>query len=253
MKKINWLFLLTLLFSLVFVSGTLAQGETLTISLRRDFGYASGGGDIQGLFSISASGSANLAKVAFYVDETLIGEVAQTPFRLQFNTDNYALGQHQLYATATSVDGAQLKSQVVTVNFVSASDGWQAAMKIVIPIVSLALLAVLLSTVVPMLTGRKGSNFPVGVSLSYPLGGAICPKCERPFAIHIYGLNMLTHKFDRCPYCGRWSLVRRAPIEILRAAEQAQLARSSEQGQVPEMSPEEKLKKELDDSKYHEI
>jgi hypothetical protein len=63
---------------------------------------------------------------------------------------------------------------------------------------------------------------------------------------------MLTHKYDRCPYCGKWSFVKRVSIDKLRAAEQLQLAKANEKALVPEMSAEEKLKKELDDSRYHE-
>ena len=61
-------------------------------------------------------------------------------------------------------------------------------------------------------------------------------------------LNMLTGKFARCPYCGRWSIVRGASAQQLRAAEQAEL--EAEKGQLPEASEEEKLNKALDDSKF---
>ena len=253
MKRLCNSYLLAFLLSMVLFFNVQAQSDTLTISLRRDFGYSSGGADIQGLFSITASGPANLGSVSFYVDKTLVGTVSQAPFRLQFNTDNYPLGQHQIFALGQTRNGNQLKSQVVTANFVSAGAAGQAAMKIAVPILGITLLAVFLSAVVPLLTGRKTREFPAGGTFSYPLGGAVCPKCERPFAIHIYGLNMLTHKFDRCPYCGKWSMVKYASSEKLRAAEQAQLARANEKSQVPEASAEDKLKKELDDSKYHEM
>jgi Ribonuclease G/E len=65
--------------------------------------------------------------------------------------------------------------------------------------------------------------------------------------MHIYGMNLLTSKLDRCPYCGKWSVVRHQSLEALRAAEQAEL--EGEKAQVPEETEEEKLKRELDDSK----
>jgi hypothetical protein len=61
---------------------------------------------------------------------------------------------------------------------------------------------------------------------------------------------MLTNKFDRCPYCGKWSAVRPLPIDKLRAAERAELEQAGAGEQFAGESAEEKLKKELDDSKY---
>jgi hypothetical protein len=123
-------------------------------------------------------------------------------------------------------------------------------MRIVIPIVGVAVIAILLATVLPILTGRKTVILESGTPRTYPLGGAICPKCQRPFAVHIYGLNLGFSKFDRCPYCGKWSVVRREPMQKLRAAEEAELARSKETGTVQGMTEEEKLKKQLDDSRF---
>ena len=59
----------------------------------------------------------------------------------------------------------------------------------------------------------------------------------------------LFNKLDRCPYCGRWGFLRRRSLEELRAAEAAEL--DGVQGFEPEISEEEKLRKELDDSRYH--
>jgi len=255
MKNIQIAFVLALFAGLLTVVSAHAQDTTLTISFSRDFGYSSGGGDIQGLFSIKAGGPADLVKVVFYIDDQILAEVDKAPFSFQFTTDNYALGQHQFYAIGTTSGGQTLKSQVVTANFVSAQAGTQAAMNIVIPILVIVFGAILAATVVPLITGRKTVNLPAGATRSYPLGGAICPKCKRPFGVHIYGLNLLGSKFDRCPYCGKWSIVSYASREKLRAAEQAELANalSDGSGQVQGLSEEEKLKKELDESKYRDV
>jgi DNA-directed RNA polymerase subunit RPC12/RpoP len=238
---------------MLFIGTAHAQDNALTISLRRDFGYSSGGGDIQGLFSITASGPQDLSRVVFYIDHAVISEINQPPFKIQFNTDKYPNGIRQIYAVGLTTSGKQLQSQIVTANFVSAEAGTQSVMRIVIPILGITLLAVLLAAVVPLLTGRKVVDLPAGAQRSYSMGGAICPKCQRPFGVHIYGLNLLMNKYDRCPYCGKWSLVKYAPMDKLRIAEQAELIRSNEKAQVPGMSEEEKLKKELEDSRYHEI
>jgi hypothetical protein len=98
--------------------------------------------------------------------------------------------------------------------------------------------------------GKKG-RIPPGTQHNYGMrGGSICPKCKRPFPLHLYGLNMLTHKLDRCPHCGRWSLVRPLPLAQLRAAEETELALAQEKPQVEGMSEEEKLRKGLEDSRF---
>lgn len=250
MKKLTFVFLIMTLASLFVVFAVQAQSEELTISFSRDFGYSSGGGDIQGLFSIKIGGPDTLTKVVFYMDDKVMGEDTEAPFKLQFTTDDYPNGLHAIYADGMTADGRELKTKVVHANFVSAAEGNQAAMRIVIPVVGIAVLAVLLAAVVPMITGRKTIALEPGTPRTYPMGGAICPKCQRPFAVHLYGLNLGFSKFDRCPYCGKWSVVRRESLQKLRAAEEAELARSKETGTVQGMTEEEKLKKQLDDSKF---
>ena len=250
MKKLSLGFLIAIIVSLLAVFATQAQSNELSISFSRDFGYASGGGDIQGLFSIKVGGPDTLTKVVFYIDDAVIGEDTEAPFKLQFNTDNYSLGEHTVYAIGTTSDGSELKTQIVHANFVSASEGTQAAVRILVPILGLVVVAVLLAAFIPIITGRKTIPLEPGTPRNYPMGGAICPKCQRPFAVHIYGVNLGLGKFDRCPYCGKWSVVRRTSLQDLRAAEEAELTHAQETGQVPGMSEEEKLKKQLDDSKY---
>lgn len=250
MKKLSFGSLIAVIFSLVAVFAALAQSDELDISFSRDFGYSSGGGDIQGLFSIKVSGPDTLTKVAFYIDDTMIGEDVEAPFKLQFNTDNYSLGEHAVYAVGTTSDGNELKTEVVHANFVSASEGTKTAVRILIPVLGLVVVALILAAVVPIITGRKTIPLEPGTPRNYPMGGAICPKCERPFAIHLYGVNLGLGKFDRCPYCGKWSMVRRQPLQALRAAEEAELERAQEIGSVQGMTKEEKLKKQLEDSKF---
>ncbi|MFN2299353.1 MAG: hypothetical protein ACK2UB_10925, partial [Anaerolineales bacterium] len=90
-----------------------------------------------------------------------------------------------------------------------------------------------------------------GARRSYTFGGGICPKCKRPFGLHFWAPNMLVGKFDRCPFCGRWGIVRRASNSDLRAAEEAERETSKEE--PPAVSSEEKLRKDLEDSKYQNL
>jgi hypothetical protein len=240
--------LIVLIFSLVAAAGALAQGEALTLRLSRDWGYGGFNNDIQGTFSMKVTGPADLARVEFYIDDAQIGEATSAPFNLQFVTDNYPLGAHSLWAKGATAGGQELRSQTISATFVPASAGAGMVLKIVVPLAAVILGAILLAAVVSMVTGRKLRSLPPGTPRQYPLGGGICLKCGRPFAFHLFGLNLLAGKLDRCPYCGRWGVVKRAPLGQLRAAEQAELEAAKEQ--IPKVSEEEALRKELDDSKY---
>ncbi len=245
MKKIQIALLIATLVSLLAVTAAYAQTAELTLRMSRDFGYGGFNNDIQGLFSMKVTGPADLARVVFYIDSTAIGEVTQAPFNLQFNTDNYPLGQHELYAVGYSSNGQQYQSNVIISNFVPASEGTKA----VIPILVVVFGAILLSFIVPLLMGRgKTQNLPFGAERKYGLGGGICPKCRRPFALPLFSLNLGLSKLARCPYCGKWSAVRIQSLAKLREAEQAELEWG--RADVVEETEEEKLRKSLNDSKY---
>lgn len=248
MRNKKFSLIIALLISLLAITAVSAQTETLTLKMSRDWGYGGFNGDIQGLFSMKVTGPPDLARVVFYIDGTLIGEATQSPYNLQFNTDGYPIGSHALSAVGYSSGGQEYRSNVINATFVSAGEGSKAAMRIVIPLLGVVLGAILLAAIVPILTGHKTKNLPPGSPRQYPLGGAICPKCERPFAVHFWGLKLGFARLDRCPYCGKWSLVKYSSMEKLHTAEQAELG--GEKVQVPEMTKEEKLKKSLDDSKF---
>ena len=237
------------------VISALAQGEgELILTLSRDFGYSSGG-DIQGTFSMKVSGPEDLQRVVFLIDGKPIGEDAEAPFSIQFHTGNYSLGTHTLSAVGYTRDGRELHSNEARRVFVRADEGGKAALRIAGPIVGVTFGIILLSTLLPILMGRrKGSGIPLGAPRSYGmLGGTICPKCKRPFGIHIWGLNMLAGKLDRCPHCGRWSLVRRVSPQELKSAEAAELEMADGGEGMPAISPEEALRKDLDDSRYLDL
>jgi hypothetical protein len=242
-KVVTFLFLA--IGSLLVTTLVLAQTAELTLRLSRDFGYGGFNNDIQGLFSMKISGPADLSRVVFYVDNMVIGEVTQAPFILQFNTDNYPLGVHRLYAIGYSTIGQQYKSNILTNNFVPTSEGT----KIIIPILVIVLGAILLSLVVTMLLGRGRVKFlTLGEERKYNFGGGICPKCNRPFALPLYSMNLGFSKFTRCPYCGKWSVVRRESLAKLREAEKAELGWGK--ADFKEETEEEKLRRNLEESKY---
>jgi len=234
------------------ISAKAQSNDELVIHMRRDFGYSSGTGKIQGAFSITATGPESLTRVAYYIDDQAIGESNQSPFRVKFNTDNYPKGVHTIYAVGFTSDGRELHSKEVKAEFVSAGEGWKAAAEIGGPLIGVMILIVLLATVLPMIRGRgKKEELSYGTARNYGIrGGAVCPQCKRPFVLHLLGLNLLTHRLDRCPYCGKWSVVRIASLKELREAEAAELADAKASVEIAPESEEEKLRKELEDSRY---
>ncbi len=109
----------------------------LQIGLRRDFGYSSGSGKIQGSFTISASGPQDLSRVIFYLDKNPLGDIAQPPFSLRFSTDSYSLGEHTFSALGYTSSGCRLDSNSIRAVFVTAKEGWDAGLKILVPVLSL--------------------------------------------------------------------------------------------------------------------
>ena len=249
--------ILLLLISLALTPPAFAQAdqEELSLRLSRDFGYSSGAGKIQGAFSMITTSPRNLLRVMFYIDGESIGEVTQAPFRLRFSTGDYPLGVHTLYALGYTGDGRELRSNEIRAQFVAAEEGWQAGLKIAIPLLAIVFGAMILSFVVPLVFNRgRASQLPLGAPRNYGIiGGAICPKCKRPFGMHFYGINLIAGKLERCPYCGKWSLVRRASPGQLAAAEAAELAQAEAQALAPPMSDEEHLKRELADSRFDDL
>ena len=230
------------------------QEEPLLIRLKRDWGYSSGTGKVQGTFTIRSSGPDDLSRVVFYLDDQILGEVNEPPYNLQFKTDDYPLGVHQIHAAGYTDTGAKLSSNVIQVEFVTAGEGMDFVKNIILPIGVIILIAMGLSVGIPLITGRgKKEILPPGAPRNYGYyGGAICPKCDRPFSRHIYGLNLGTHKFDRCPYCGKWSLVRRASKDELDAAEAAQIDSAQAGAFRPDISEKDQLRQQLDESRYED-
>lgn len=254
MKRL--LVILSVLLLLVFLSTTLsvAQSEDgFTIRMRRDFGYSSGTGDIQGLFSITAEGPGNLERVVFLVDDQQIGEDGEAPFKVQFSTDSYSIGKHTIHAVGYTANGVELASNEFRVNFVPAGEGAKAAVSIVVGLLGLIGGVMALSFIVTMTSTRRKGSLPLGAERNYGWkGGAICKNCQRPFAFHFFAFNLLTNRFDFCPHCGKWQLAHRSSLEALRQAEVAELEAAQGSEQIQGLSDEEKLRRDLDASRYQE-
>ncbi|MFZ6029117.1 MAG: Ig-like domain-containing protein [Chloroflexota bacterium] len=230
-----------------------AAQSDFTIGMRRDFGYSSGTGDIEGTFSVTASGPDDLVKVVFLMDGEPMGEDTESPFKLQFNTGTYANGLHTISARGTTAGGAELVSNEIRANFVPAGEGVKAAGTIIAGVLGLVVGAMVLSFVLTMASTRKKGRLPLGAPRSYGLkGGTICTSCGRPFSLHMTSFNLVVGVFDFCPHCGKWQLARRVPIEMLRNAEKAELEWEQPDAPAVETDEAEKLRKQLDASRYQE-
>ncbi len=256
MKKFFFTFLcVAILFSLSVVTVFAQATDQLQLGLSRDFGYSGFGNDIQGLFTMKVKNPPqNLARVEFFIDSTLMGDDTQAPFSIQFNTDSYPRGDHKLSAIGYLSDGTQVSSNAIQSKFVPANAATGTIFKILGPILGLVVLMVVISFALPLILNKgKLSALPLGAQRKYGIGGGgICPKCGRPFPLRLWFINLGASKIDRCPYCGRFGFVRPRSLSELRAAEQAELATVNSAAVIVGESEAEKLKKDLDDSRFQD-
>lgn len=224
--------------------------ETLEIRLNRDFGYGGIGDDIQGLFSIHASGPDGLERVDFMLDGEIMGSVLEIPFRFQFQTDDYPPGVHTISASGLMNDGTILVSNDIAVEFVTSENSRRQMVTMIGTLLIIVIGGMALAAGVPFLLGRRSKSSAAKVQSYGFLGGAICSKCGKPFSRHIWGLNMVVGKLDRCPHCGKWSLAVRASPEELRFAESMLLRNQTPD--VPQVNSDTQLQKDIDNSKYLE-
>jgi hypothetical protein len=232
-----------------------AQTAALNLTVSKTFGF-NNGSQIQGDFRLAASGPANLASVTFTLDGQPLGQVSAAPFTFDLNTDKYAPGWHTISASGQTTDGQSLKAADRRYQFLSPADSQAAVTKFIVPLLTIVGLVVVVGMgsqlFFALREGRSRSALPLGATRNYGFsGGAICPKCQRPFPIHWWGLNALPgQKFDRCDHCGRWSLVHRASPAQLAQAEAAELQYAQPTAPQHDLSPEEKLKRDLDASRF---
>jgi len=252
MRRAQVFIIVLLLLTLVPLQAAAQADSDLILRLSRDFGYSSGMGKIQGVFSMKVTGPGDLVRVDFYIDDQNIGTVSQAPFNLRFQTDEYGVGQHKLYALGYTSSGSELRSNEILVEFVSAGEGAQAGMRIAYPILAIVFGVMLFSFVVVFISSGKARHTPPGTQRNYgAAGGAICPRCGRPYTRHVLSPNMLVGKLERCPFCGKWAIVRARPLAELRAAEEAEL--ENDEAQAPVQDAEEHLRQEMDESRFQDL
>lgn len=238
--KIFWLISLIGMGWVLFgITAVTAQEEEMTLRLNRDFG-SSIGGQISGTFSYRVNAPDEVVRVEFFLDDEQIGEDRERPFRLQFQTSNYAPGPHTLYAIGYTSDGTTFSSNVLSRQFQTGSDSTRSVLWVVIPLIIISLGVRFL---VNWIAGR--GQTPETKKVQGLLGGTICPNCGRPYAIHWWSPHFFGTRYDRCPHCGAWRMVRRAqPSELAAALEEESPDLN------PQIDPDGDLRKRLDDSRF---
>ena len=229
----------------------LAQEQKLRLSISKIWGF-SAGGRLQGRMNLAATGPSDLVSVTFKIDGQDMGTASQAPFTLAFDTGSYPSGVHTLSALGRTSGGQELTSDPATAEFLSGAQAYDATLRIAVPLIGLVLVVMAIGmggTI--LMAGRNKQRMAAGAPRVYGIaGGAICPKCSRPYARSLFGLNLFGGKLERCPYCGKWSIVRKASTAQLAAAEAAEQAAATPN--VPELSEEEKLRRQIEGSRFQQ-
>lgn len=228
-----------------------AQDEDYQVHIRKDFGYGMGN-TIQGRFSMRLLGDeAQVKQVTFFVDDEVIATVDSAPFRIQFSTDDFEVGTHQLYAKVELSDGGVYRTPAAQFRFLSSGEAGKDVTTLLIGLGGAIILTLLIVAAVQALLIKKKPKQSYGLAVPRDygiLGGTICPKCGRPFPRHIWGLNLLLGRLDRCEHCGKWVMTVRTSPAALRSAEEAEI------GEIqPETMPDfdhENKNDSLEDTKY---
>lgn len=243
MKKPHfWIgILLVLALALVFSEAEAQEQSQWVLKLTRNFGYGSGS-DIQGNMTLSLGGDLNsIAKVVYYMDDQVMAEVTQNPFKLPFNTDDYEPGVHEMRVEVFSRDGTVTPAGPIVYNFLSASDAGGKTTTMIVVILGITAAAMGLSW---LISSRQKES---GVVTGGMHGLAVCKQCGKTFPRSFFGMNMVIGKFERCPHCGKWQITRRAsPLEI-------EWANERNQPEEPERIVEKPEEEDLDESRFVDL
>ncbi len=227
MKNKHFILSLMLLIALLFGSQqtVFTQSEDYTLHLKRNFGYG-GGTNIRGTFTLSLVGGPGdeespIESATFLIDGETMAVITKPPYTFKFQTDDYGFGTHTLSAEVLLENGTSLTAPALTYRFISPKDERQQVTALIGGIVGAIIVAlVLVSLIQSRLLKRDSTSHQPGQPKNYGmLGGTICPKCGQPFPRHVWGMNIVIGRLDRCGNCGKWVITHRATPTALKAAE----------------------------------
>ena len=134
--------------------------------------------------------------------------------------------------------------------FIQQEEGRDRTLYVVLIIVGFSLAGRLISSWIANRSRQQSGRPPI----HGPLGGTICPNCKKPYALHLWSIKLLFSRIDRCPHCGAWKVVKRYPPNVLEASSEAMRAiQKGEATSSSSLSPEEQLRKKLDDSRFDDL
>jgi len=229
-----------------------ADEPKLTLRLRRDFGYGGFSGEIEGSFTLTATGPPDVARVVFLMDGQPVAEALQAPFQYRFQTGQFPPGTHSIQAVGFAATGSELQSNVVGARFLTSAEAKQGISGLILPLLGIIFGLMFLSYVVTYLLSRRAGASGKGRRGYGVSGGAICPRCKRPFACALFGLPLIGSQLERCPHCGKWAFVQRASPEALAAAESAQAAVGASGPSLRIRNEDDQFQRELEDSRYQD-
>jgi hypothetical protein len=252
MKTKPVVFSLLLAFCLMLLASPVLAQSSFTLNVHRNIGYSSGA-QIRGSFNMAVVGGSNIQSVTFLIDGQPMQQVTAAPFSINFDTGQYSFGWHDLSASVQTTDGQMVVTPVRRFEFATSQQEADSVKSIVVPLIGgvAVIVLIILGGQVLFLRNKPRADLPLGAPRQYGIaGGAVCPRCHRPFPLSFMALNLGLGKFARCVFCGKWSLVRPLRMDQLRAAEAAELAEAQPGQPMAEKSESEKMKDLLDDSRY---
>ncbi|NLA80219.1 MAG: hypothetical protein GX853_05675 [Chloroflexi bacterium] len=248
------LIILVLVFVLTSFSPAFAQDEDYRLILKREWGVGIPG-SVQGHMSLTVTGNLQEVKTVQYVmDDTEMITVPGTNVKHRFNTDDYPSGTHSFYALITFNDGQTVRSNTINIRFLAKAEAGKINRNIFLGIGVLTVLILLLTFLINKRKSKQNQQSDQAVTDSGLYGAAICPKCGKVFKRTIAGLNLVTHRYEPCPHCGKWSMTTRASKEEIEALEQKVEELLPEALEQQALEKKQRLESDLlDESKYTEL
>jgi hypothetical protein len=249
MKGLRALALILIALAVLNPSLAAAQAEDppLRLRLNRTFGYG-GIGQIEGTFTLEITNEEEheLDRVEFVFDGEVVYVDDSAPFSFRFQTGQFSSGMHVMTAVGYTEDGPPLNATTYQREFLTQEAARNATARLLLPLLLGIGALTLIGVGLPVLLGRKGTFKPGQYGAA---GGAICPRCAKPYSRHVLSPNLLAGKLERCPHCGKWAIVRRATAAELQQAEAALKGEGT--SEVTSLESEaDRLRRQIDDSRY---
>ncbi len=247
MKKRIFLLLVLAIFMALSYSTVLAQDSPFTLRMVRDWGYGNGA-DINGRMTVSVKGDeAQIQQVTFFIDGEVMASVTASPFKHQFDTNNFEPGLHRLTAEVKTTTGETYTTNGLVSNFVEKGEANQSMLKILLLVGGIVVASMGIQFFMQK-NANKNPKYDENGRIQYGVwGGAVCPSCGQPFNRSFFGINLVGVRLERCPHCGKLVAARRASsLEIERANQKTQ-------PEEPQKVVEKLEKDDLDESRFIDV